>query len=284
MDKRRTTPKSDRFFIAFSTIILVLITIDVATDAVFGEMMWIVNADYPGGADAYLAEYASVWYETLGTGSCVVLNLFGDALMIYRCMVLWSDIRVIIFPCFLWVATLGLGIFQLYLDGSPNGDFFAGVAAQIGVAYYTTTIALNFIATCLICGRIIYVAHWTKKTLGREIATTYTSAASIIIESALPYTLSGIAFLVAYGLNNGTSILWGNFYSMFTCISPQMIIYRVASGRAWTRNKSSEYMTTMAFPDRSRGMTTSNGTESTAINLRSMGSAMRSDSKIEAYA
>lgn len=54
----------------------------MAVQAIFGEEMWIVHADYPGDAAAYLQEYASVWYQTMGTTASVALNLLADRLMV----------------------------------------------------------------------------------------------------------------------------------------------------------------------------------------------------------
>ena len=79
--KHRHAPR-DKWFLCFSTALLCLNTIFVATQAVFGEEMWIVNANYPGGMDAYLGDFASVWYQTLGTAASIVLNLLADGLMV----------------------------------------------------------------------------------------------------------------------------------------------------------------------------------------------------------
>lgn len=73
---------SDVTFALFTTAILCLNTVYVATESVFGEQMWITNENYPGGPAAYLADYASVWYETLGTAASIVLNLFGDVFLV----------------------------------------------------------------------------------------------------------------------------------------------------------------------------------------------------------
>ena len=69
--------------------------------------------------------------------------------------------------------------------------------------------------TSLICGRILYYAHGLQKQFGPGIAETYFRSASIIIESALPYTLSGIAFVVSNGLNSDITILFLSLYAMF---------------------------------------------------------------------
>ena len=74
--------KSDVFYAIFSTVMLFLITLWVSTQAVFGEEMWLVNAGYPGGPDAYWQENASVWYLDLGTTAVTILQLMTDALMV----------------------------------------------------------------------------------------------------------------------------------------------------------------------------------------------------------
>jgi len=239
--------------------------------SVLGEEMWIVNANYPGGSAMYLAAYASVWYQTMGTTASIILQLMSDGLLIYRCLVVWRDRRIIIFPCFLWLATLAFGILELYVSGTPNADFFVGLAAHIGVTYAATSIGLNVLVTSLICGRILYYARVAQKQLGPAIAETYFSIAAIIIESALPYTLCGVAFLVSFGLNSEISILFLSFYVMFTCVSPQMLILRVASGRAWNRETATRPgASSMCFSTVAPTTTTATTSRFSAIHLDEM--------------
>jgi len=63
----------------------------------------------------------------------------------------------------------------------------------------------------------------------------YAGTIPIIVESAMPYAVAGIAFLVSYGMASEISILFLSIYVMFTCISPQLIIMRIADGKAWER-------------------------------------------------
>ncbi|KAI0057637.1 hypothetical protein BV25DRAFT_1909470 [Artomyces pyxidatus] len=250
----KSRSRADVFFMVFSTTNLVLITIFVAVQSVFGEEMWIVNADFPGGQGAYLQEYAAVWYQTMGTTTTVAMNLFSDGLLISRCFIVWNDFRVIIVPGFLYIATLALGIVELWASGAPHNDFFSGLAAHLGVTYYATSIGLNVLVTSLILGRILAFAHKSKRHFGDDGSSMYFSVASMIIESALPYSVAGIAFVVSYGMNSQVSILFLSFYVMFTCVSPQMLVLRVAEGRAWKRNQMTEAMTTtIAFSSRVQG-------------------------------
>ncbi|KIJ65818.1 hypothetical protein HYDPIDRAFT_151450 [Hydnomerulius pinastri MD-312] len=271
--------KSDRFMIIFSSAVLFLITIYVATESILGQEMWIVNADYPGGSAAYLAAYASAWYQTMGTASGIILQLMSDGLLIYRCLVVWNDRRILIFPCFLWIAALGLGITQLYVDGAPNGNFFVGLAAQIGVAYTATSVGLNIVLTMLICGRIIHHGRQTRTFMGAAAAEMYFGIVSIIIESAIPYSLTGIAFVVAYALNSDMTIFFLSLYVMFTALSPQMLMLRVASGRAWSRETGTQTTTGVQFrrpySERATGVSQgdSNGTTVVLSDMRSFGSS-----------
>lgn len=82
LSRKHKHAPSDKFFLLFTTIILLLNTVFVATEAAFGEEMWIVNADYKGGMDAYLEDFASVWYQTFGTAASIVLNLLSDGLLV----------------------------------------------------------------------------------------------------------------------------------------------------------------------------------------------------------
>jgi hypothetical protein len=117
----------------------------------------------------------------------------------------------------------------------------------------------------MICARIAYLGmaeHSNRIASGKEVMK-YAGTIPIIVESALPYAVAGIAFAVSYGMENGTSIFFLSIYVMFTvslvlvsslwvvfsrvslcltdnwlnvqCISPQMIIMRVADGTAWQR-------------------------------------------------
>ncbi|KAI0327474.1 hypothetical protein GY45DRAFT_1338797 [Cubamyces sp. BRFM 1775] len=239
LDPKHKGPRSDRFFVFFSTALLCLNTVFFATDTVFGEEMWIVHADYPGGQDAYLEDNASVWYQTLGTAASIVLNLLSDGLLIYRCWVVWDDIRVVVFPALIYLGAFSAGLAQLYESGRPNANYFAGLAQQLGIAYTSSVIGLNVLVTALICGRIYFASRRYAHVLGIEVGDEYKSATAIIVESALLYTLTGVAYLVAFALDSETSIFFLSVYVMMT-----MIVLRVISGRAWTRRDRSTLTST----------------------------------------
>ncbi|KAH9895879.1 hypothetical protein C8Q73DRAFT_632309, partial [Cubamyces lactineus] len=240
--QHRRPSTMDKVHLLFSTVLLLLNTVFVATESAFGEEMWVVNADYPGGQDAYLEAFASVWYQTFGTAASIVLNLFSDALLIYRCYVIWNDIRVVLFPAVLYLGSFALGIAQLIASGIPHSDYFAGFAQKLGTAYTSTIIGLEIIVTSLICVRILYVANRHDRA-GAQTVAYYTGGMAVTVESALPCTLLGIAYLITFARGDDVSIFFLSIYVMSTCLAPQMIILRIVSGRAWTRQTTETIMT-----------------------------------------
>jgi hypothetical protein len=74
--------KKDRFFALYSTALLILLTIDISANAMWGEQMWITFRDAPGGPPAFIAQDLSVWYQIVGSSSVVVLIFMGDAFLV----------------------------------------------------------------------------------------------------------------------------------------------------------------------------------------------------------
>ena len=162
----------------------------------------------------------------------------------------------------------GAGTVQLVEAGLPHRNYFSGTAHKLGVLYTTSVIMLEVITTTLIAARILQLGRWNRlaaasalphnKMSRKAAAYPYTGAVAIIVESALPSTLSGVAYLVSYALGSDLSILFLSIYVMLSvrskpvetfgggtggltchhaslqCISPQLIILRVVCGRAWT--------------------------------------------------
>ncbi|KAI0690654.1 hypothetical protein C8T65DRAFT_587746 [Cerioporus squamosus] len=257
---RRKRTSMDTFLACFCTALVLLNTVYWTTQVYFGQMMWIVHADYPGGSDAYWARYSSVWYQTWGIAACVLSNLMSDALLTYRCFVIWNSRRVIILPAAIWVASLLFSVGVLYGSGKPNGDYFAGIATVFVTAYTASTIAFNVVVTSLICGRIVYIGRRmrTYASFPASDAAVYTGAAAIVVESALPFTVFSVAYLVTYAVGSDIANVF-SFYAMFTCISPLMIILRVLSRRAWTRESGTLFTTTISYRGQADYLTTDAG-------------------------
>ncbi|KAF8438571.1 hypothetical protein L210DRAFT_3544429 [Boletus edulis BED1] len=178
LSNRGAHKKSNVFYALFSTMMVSLITIWIATKAMFGQKI------YPGGAGAYWDANIGVWYMDWATMMVIVLQLMTDALMIYRCRIIWNSYRVIIH-------THPLGILVTWVTSLPGGDYYNGIACRLSLAYWSISVFLNTTLTCMICYRVVRHGRKVQEYLGYEYASLYFAVFSVVVESALPYTLSG---------------------------------------------------------------------------------------------
>jgi hypothetical protein len=70
------------FYVIYSVIILICMTISKAANAHLGQLMWMDHRDFPGGPAAYWAANNDVWYNVLGAATDVTANIMGDALLV----------------------------------------------------------------------------------------------------------------------------------------------------------------------------------------------------------
>ena len=110
----------------------------------------------------------------------------------------------------------------------PGSNYFIGLSQKLGTSYTSCLVSLNLLLTLLITTRILYAARQCTSATDRAAARTYTNAAAIVVESALPYTAFGLAYLATFARESQTSILFLSLHVMF-CVS---WIY-VLSSAAW---------------------------------------------------
>ncbi|KAF5334555.1 hypothetical protein D9758_015772 [Tetrapyrgos nigripes] len=235
----RARVRTHHFYIAYGWVSLFFTTIAILTNPLFGQEMWIEHRNDDGGPLAYFATNISSWYNTLGSAAALIPVFMADALLAYRCYMIWGSKK--------WMAgILGLiyiglvvtAIINTTLGALPGSNVFKGKAQQFGTAWLSITIGFNIIATGLIITRISMMKRLTAR-VNPEMATPYSHIMAILVESALPYTLIGIGVLATSELGDDTVLGWAIPWGVFAALSPQMIILRVALGKGWTKEKVS---------------------------------------------
>ncbi|KAH9922724.1 uncharacterized protein B0H18DRAFT_1183390, partial [Fomitopsis serialis] len=136
----------------------------------------------------------------------------------------------------IFIASIVVAVFTLIAAGSPNGDFFEGIAVDFGTSYYALTVSLNIIVTILICARMLYMSKGVSAVLGPENSKLYTGLTAIFVESAALYSLAGIMFIIPYARNSQTAIIFGDIYGDVSCLAPMLIVYRIITRRAWGKD------------------------------------------------
>ncbi|KAJ7293172.1 hypothetical protein C8J57DRAFT_1041472 [Mycena rebaudengoi] len=231
--------KESLFYIIYSTTMLLLWTVASSSNALFGQFIWVDNRDVVGGPAAYLFDHLSAWYNTFGTVAGICMNFLADGLLLYRCYIIWgSSFKVVAFPILIYfgaMCTCQWRILLIYESAIPGASFFSGDSISFGVPYFWLTISLNIILTCAICGRLLSVRNRVRKVLGEQHCQTYTGVVAVLLESALPFTVLGIIYVVSYARNSPFSFAFLQIWADFCAISPQLIVLRIALGKAWTK-------------------------------------------------
>ncbi|VDB90022.1 unnamed protein product [Peniophora sp. CBMAI 1063] len=248
------------FYIAYVLTIIVLMILALFGNVYMGQRMWIDDRFSEGGPYAYFVANSAAWWNTLGSATDIVIVWMGDALLLYRCYIIWSGKwKVIVLPALIYLASIALSLCVLVESALPATKAFFAVGQLINftVPWIALTSALNVILTALICYRILRVRFQLRSALKHDIellslsdydnSTMYTSVISMLVESALPLAVIGLVTCVLVGKGNFAStpflVIWGTVAG----ISPLLIVARIAMGMGWTRNTSSKLDTSIVF-------------------------------------
>jgi hypothetical protein len=77
-DYRRT----QKLYVVYGGILLVLATIEVATEALWCQYLWIDHRNDPGGPLGFYGASQSAWYGSLGFAADGAANILGDGLLV----------------------------------------------------------------------------------------------------------------------------------------------------------------------------------------------------------
>ncbi|PPR00916.1 hypothetical protein CVT26_015526 [Gymnopilus dilepis] len=232
-------------YIAFSVIQLFLFTLLIATNGVTEQFMWIDHRDFPGGPLAFFQAVGSSWYQVLNVACGVISLAMSDALLLYRCYIIWNaNWQIMAFPLLIFASEVVTGFFFIVETAHPEAPFYLAQSTNFSVPWISIASGLNTLLTALIVGRILYVSR-QNNTL-----SYYTGVIAILVESAIPLALSGIAFVICMALNLIENLALASIMGALNILCPQAIIIRVANGRAWSENTMHELATSMEFAER----------------------------------
>ncbi|KAH6912273.1 hypothetical protein BKA70DRAFT_1219408 [Coprinopsis sp. MPI-PUGE-AT-0042] len=224
-------------YILIGGVILVTFSIDLAFD--IWQLFLVL---FTGGPEPL--SYSSEYIQDEATNIAVIIAgdamlgitiAVGDILMLRRCLILWSYQKwVVLFPSLTCIGAVVSHITYLVLIKDMH------IAARAIVASVSLSVATNVML------RLTWL-RTSKAFPDRKTPRMYLDAGGIIVESAAPLAVFGIWFVIMTAINywyepeglvalgrlsvaNDVSMF---LYYSFCALSPQMIIYRVASGRSW---------------------------------------------------
>ncbi len=100
-----------------------------------------------------------------------------------------------------------MSIMTIFQASRPDASLWTKTTVQFTLPYFSISIGLNILLTLLLVGRLLYISYNTRNTIGKEHASTYISIASMLVESATPYAITGLIFIITYARNSNVQNL-----------------------------------------------------------------------------
>jgi hypothetical protein len=98
------------------------------------------------------------------------------------------------------------------------------VTLQNGVPWVSLSVSLNIIVTSMICFRLLRMRALLRQVVESEASRMYTNIAAMLVESAAPFTIIGIGFLITsihdVPLSYAFGYVWNMFYVRFVPSPP----------------------------------------------------------------
>ncbi len=130
-----------------------------------------------------------------------------------------------------------MGTLWTLQSSHPGLSLYSAQPLAYGTAYYALSLGVNIILTVLILFRLLMYRRTHLAHLPAQHAQQYFSLATLIVESAALYSVFSIAFLLSYALDNPVNQVFLGCASAAQQIATYLIIYRVADGTAWDKDK-----------------------------------------------
>ncbi|EMD36422.1 hypothetical protein CERSUDRAFT_106312 [Gelatoporia subvermispora B] len=213
--------KRTNWLLVIVTIIMGVVGIlDATLDIVLNIRVWTTG-------DLTLFTERASWINIEKNVNQFVQPLIGDAILIYRCWVVYERRwMMIVVPALLWVATCVMSMFTMVLSAdiaSTSGINAAFLTPFISSAF-SLTVALNIVTTSLIVLRIWNISRDVRRysTGNNKVAFVV----RIIIESGLLYTLTAVIILGTVVAKSNADYIPGDCLVQITGIAFNMIIIR----------------------------------------------------------
>ncbi|GJJ06043.1 hypothetical protein Clacol_000231 [Clathrus columnatus] len=174
----------------------------------------------------------------------------ADAVLLYRCYIVWRDFKIILLPMVLWMATIVTGIHAIWSVAQPvsiGEAIFLNETAHWVTAFYSVALTANLTATMLLAYRIWRVNGAVNASSSSSIGTLNNmnprirSVLLVIMECGILYSVTLIVMLVLYlSKSNGVYIMFDIIVQIIP-ITFYVIIIRTSLHRLTDKQKLELY-------------------------------------------
>ncbi|CAL1697608.1 unnamed protein product [Somion occarium] len=256
--KRKPHTGFIKFLMFHTTMLCAMNAIWTGTSAYGVQITYVDNRNYPGGPFGFLLVESPLPTNVLSNVGYTIANIMADALLLWRCQVIWKasvgpkGIYFMIFPGLMLLASLAMQILFVFEAASPDAGFFSSSTVSFVIPWFSISLSLNIILTAMIVGQMIRCRKRGQAVFGSSYGDHYGSISSIFIESAAIYSICSTILLITYAMNHPINQIWLAIGPAVQNICNYLIIYRVIQGRAWKPDTftSKATLTSMVFDTR----------------------------------
>ncbi|KAG8217092.1 hypothetical protein J3R82DRAFT_5119 [Butyriboletus roseoflavus] len=218
-----------------ASILTILSTIHVTVDIQRLVDGFVTEADIPGGPTVFFADVTQRTFLI----KCVVYvlqTLLGDAVVTYRCYVVWHRFTIVLLPVVLWCATFVISVGMIYhtMHATDIEDvLLLNINGNWVIPFYVLTMATNALSSALLAYRI-----WTmNRNVPGVIRVLSRSGVEakllfrVLIDSALLYTLTLFALLTCYAYQNTGQFIVLDMMTPIISITFYTVLVRIAMAR-----------------------------------------------------
>ncbi|KIJ62435.1 hypothetical protein HYDPIDRAFT_114550 [Hydnomerulius pinastri MD-312] len=227
----RLKSEINRSMALIAALLTILSTIHLAIDIKRLQDGFITYRDtIPGGPEAF---FADVKQETFVFKNAVysIQTLLGDAVVIYRCYVVWQSRSIIILAVLLWFAVAATSVGFLY--NIAHATVYAEIIFVLNTgtwitSFYALTIATNVLSSTLLAYRIWTVSRGIPTPVRVTQRRTKTRLIlRVLVEAAILYTLTLFAVLMCFAYENNGQFIVLDMITPIISITFYMVFIRI---------------------------------------------------------
>ncbi|KAG2338279.1 hypothetical protein BDR05DRAFT_969354 [Suillus weaverae] len=231
--------------LCYTLITFALGTISFACNAKYTVMIWIDLRDAPGGPVALIHNVMQYRINFLAICCGYVTEWVMQALLLYRCFVVWNWARHVMIPMIaLYIGMIAVAI-SILAQAGTGAQFYK---INTTLAYLSIQVAHTILYTILVAKRLLSIRGQMKQALAEYDSSTYDTIILMVVESAVTYSVFLIIYIVAFAVHSDSlSTLCFLSIVQVQGISQLFIIIRVARGRAVMSTRNTASLTGLAF-------------------------------------
>ncbi|KAF9463693.1 hypothetical protein BDZ94DRAFT_1258300 [Collybia nuda] len=196
LKKRKTQTFSGKIFLTVVSIMYLVATthIGLSLYRILGAFIWSQDIVRPG---IYLLDVGN-WVNFAPVFTFWLMTWLGDALVIYRCFVIWNqNYAIIVLPSILLIFSIAVNAVIMFWILGPFADRFAELMIWIKTVY-PITFAQNILTTGLIVFKILrrYRGSTAAGVRNAGSPLRLIHVVRILVESAMLYTVPLFVMIV----------------------------------------------------------------------------------------